>query len=116
MNPSPDKPMSRTLPWFRSVTATRETAQNPTGEENEIHFDDEHDEGWPRRAQLAQERPAGAHRLYDGSQQRVARMWRAGVGGRAVVSRPSETGASRQGWPARHRRRFSGIQGVSGRV
>jgi hypothetical protein len=33
--------------------------------ENEIHFDDEHDEGRARDAELAQKRLAGAHRIYE---------------------------------------------------
>jgi hypothetical protein len=51
-----------------------------------------------------------------GSQQRVARTRRAGIGGRAVVPRPGEAGARGQGWPARHGRRLSGIQGVPRRL
>ncbi len=44
--------------------------------------------------ELAEEGSAGAHRLYDGVQQRAARTWRIGVGGRAVVSRSGEAGAA----------------------
>jgi hypothetical protein len=38
---------------------------NSKERENEIHFDDEHDEGRARGTELAKERLAGTHRFYE---------------------------------------------------
>src|SRR5437667_459217 len=49
------------------------------GEKNEIHLDDEHDASRPGRPPVGPERPPGAHRIYDRSQQRASPIRRVGL-------------------------------------
>src|SRR6266702_8812414 len=55
-----------------------QSTSDPEEGENEVHSDDEHDEGEAGRPQLAPSRPAGAHRVYEEPEPGSSRIRRAG--------------------------------------